>query len=148
MTSHERFGQLRLAQFVPDAEIVELEDWEYDDRLWVGEAVGFSEWLRLVEHPKVLRSLAIDFAQFPGSAAADVFSAIALPVRPGMSLGKLRSILGEPVEDFRFVPDRVTYEFLTAGPEPYRVSCTVLNDGGLSHLVIIPQISETGHNRR
>ena len=35
------------------------------DQMWVGEAVGFSEWLRLRDKPETLRSLAIDFAEFP-----------------------------------------------------------------------------------
>jgi hypothetical protein len=38
MISHAQFGELRLAQFRTDEEI---EDWEYMDRNWVGEAIGF-----------------------------------------------------------------------------------------------------------
>src|SRR3954447_21497271 len=52
MIPHTKFGQLRLKQFLPDADIAELEDWEYEERVWVGEAVGFSEWLRPVEDPE------------------------------------------------------------------------------------------------
>jgi hypothetical protein len=84
MISHARFGKLRLAEFRPDAEIAELDNWEFMDRIWVGEAIGFSEWLRLKNKPETLRSLAIDFSEFPGQAAADVLRAIDLPVRAGM----------------------------------------------------------------
>lgn len=137
MISHARFGKLRLIQFRPDAEIAELAGWEFMDALWVGEAVGFSEWLRLESDPEVLRSLAIDFAEFPEAAASAVLQAIDLPVRRAMTAKKLRAVLGEPVEEHRFVADRVTYEFALAGPPRYNVSCTVLKRGGLSYLVVM-----------
>jgi hypothetical protein len=139
MISHEQFGRLRLAQFLPDTELTGLEDWEYDDRMWVGEALGFSEWLRPVEEPEVLRSLAINFPRFPASAVSRVLAAIDLPIRVGMNIDELRSLLGEPAETHRFADDRVSYEFRTAGPQPYKVSCTVLNEGGLSYLVVMAE---------
>ncbi len=137
MISHARFGTLRLAQFLPDAEIAELEHWEFMNHLWVGEAVGFSEWLRLENEPEVLRSLAINFTEFPEQAAEEVLRMIDLPVRGGMGLAELRELLGEPVKELRFVKDRVTYEFVLPGPPRYGVSCTVLNDGGLKYLVVM-----------
>jgi hypothetical protein len=137
MISHARFGKLRLAQFRPDADIVELDDWEFMDHLWVGEAVGFSEWLRLEKKPETLRSLAIDFSEFPEEAAVEVLRAIDLPVHAGMKLNALRKVLGKPVEEHRFVKDRVTYEFVFAGPPRYNVSCTVLTKGGLTYLVVM-----------
>jgi hypothetical protein len=137
MISYARFGKLRLAQFRPDAEVAELAAWEFRDAIWVGEAVGFSEWLRLETDPEVLRSLALDFSEFPPDAAAAVLRAIDLPVRAGIRVGELREVLGEPVEERRFVADRVTYEFAVAGPPRYNISCTVLNDGGLSYLVVM-----------
>jgi hypothetical protein len=60
MISHDRFGALRLAHFLPDAQIAELRDWEFMEHLWSGEAIGFSEWLRLENEPDVLRSLAYE----------------------------------------------------------------------------------------
>ena len=137
MISHTRFGKLRLAQFRPDADIVGLAGWEFMDELWVGEAIGFSEWLRLESDPEVLRSLALDFAEFPPDATAAVLRAIDIPIRPGMQAEELRAVLGEPVEEHRFVADRVSYEFVAAGPPRYNVSCTVLNNGGLSYLVVM-----------
>lgn len=144
MISYARFGKLRLAQFRPDAEITELTDWEYMDTVWVGEAAGFSEWLRLKAEPSVLRSLSIDFSEFPEAAAAAVLQAIDLPVRAGMRSEQLRAVLGEPAEELRFAEDRVTYEFMVTGPPRYKVSCTVLSEGGLSYLVVVRPL----HNRR
>jgi hypothetical protein len=142
MISHARFGKLRLSDFRPDAEIAELDDWEFMDHTWIGEAIGFSEWLRLEDKPETLKSLAIDFAEFPERAAADVLSAIDLPVRAGMKLNKLRALLGKPVKEQRFVKDRVTYDFVFRGPPRYAVSCTVLNKGGLTYLVVMAPLSK------
>lgn len=142
MISHDRFCKLRLAQFRPDAEIAELDNWEFMDHMWVGEAVGFSEWLRLEDKPDKLGSLAIDFSEFPEQAAAEVLGAIELAVRGGMKLDDLRNLLGKPVKEHCFVKDRVSYEFVVPGPPKYYVSCTVLNEGGLSYLVVMAPLSK------
>ena len=144
MISHERFGKLRLAQFVPKAELSALSDWRFMDRTWLGEALGFSEWLRLQSDPDVLRSLSIDFSEFPTAAADSVLEALELPIRPGMSAAELRAVLGSPVGELRFVSDRVTYEFEHAGPPQFNVSCTVLHRGGLSYLVVMAPINRPG----
>ena len=136
MISYTRFGKLRLTQFRPDADIADLAGWEFMDDVWVGEAIGFSEWLRLESDPEVLRSLALDFAEFPADAADTVLRAIDLPVRAGMSAPELQTLFGDPVKQLRFVADRITYKFVVSGPH-YSVSCTVLNDGGLSYLVVM-----------
>jgi hypothetical protein len=148
MISHARFGKLRLAQFRPDAEIAELAGWEFLDAVWVGEAIRFSEWLRLEDDPEVLRSLAIDFREFPEGAAAAVLQAIGLPVRPGMRRDEMRAVLGEPVEEHRFAKDRVSYEYVVTGPPRYDVSCTVLNKGGLSYLVVTRPLPKRRRARR
>jgi hypothetical protein len=137
MIPHDQFGTLRLAHFFHDAQIENLRDWEFMEHLWVGEAIGFSEWLRLEDEPDVLRALAIDFGEFPDSVGEQVLRTIDLPIRGGMTFEDLRTILGEPHETHRFVADRVTYEFLSQEPHPYEVSCTVLNEGGLVYLVIM-----------
>jgi hypothetical protein len=142
--SHERFGELRLAQFLPHAELAELANWEFMDHTWVGEALGFSEWLRLASDPVVLRSLALDFSEFPEVAATAVLNAIELPVRPGMQAADLRSVLGEPVEEQNFVAGRVTYDFAIVGPPRYSVSCTVAERRGLTYLVVMVPLRGLG----
>lgn len=96
MISHEEFAVLRLAQFLPAEEIQTLNDWEFLDRIWIGEARGFSEWLRLADEPDVLRSLSLDFDEFPAACTHRVLGTIGLPVRAGMRLDDLRRVLGEP----------------------------------------------------
>jgi len=144
MISHARFGTLRLAQFLPDADISELENWDFMYHIWLGEAVGFSEWLRLEKDPGVLRSLAIAFNDFPERAAAEVLQTIGLPVRRGMKFAELCEILGKPLKELRLprVNDRVTYQFVTPGEAKYDVSCTVLNEGGLNYLVVMAPLPE------
>jgi hypothetical protein len=85
----------------------------------------------------VLRSVALDFAEFPAAAASAVLQVIDLPVRRGMTAKELRAVLGEPVAERRFVADRVTYEFAVPGPPRYNVSGTVLKRGGLTYLVVM-----------
>jgi hypothetical protein len=137
MISHARFGNLRLSQFRPKAKITKLKGWEFMDADWVGEAIDFSEWLRLESDPDVLRSLAVDFAEFPEEAAAAVLEAIDLPARKGMTAKQLQTLFGEPVDEQRFVADRVTYDFALPGPPRYTISCTVLKRGGLTYLVVM-----------
>ena len=146
MISHGSFAKLRLAHFRPDAEITELDNWEFMDHTWLGEAVGFSEWLRLEDEPEVLRSLAIDFSEFPELAAAEVLRTIDLPLQAGMKLDELCKLLGEPATEHRFVKDRVSYEFVFTEPPRYDLSCTVLNRGGLMYLVVMTPLQITSPN--
>jgi hypothetical protein len=54
-----------------------------------------------------------------------------------MTVSDLTSLFGAPVSHYEYVPDRITYEYLTAKPNRYRVSCTVLNEGGLTYVVVM-----------
>jgi len=139
MISHDAFAALRLGPFRSDAEVEELEDWEYEGRIWVGESIGFSEWLCLEQTPDRLGSITLDFNEFPEEAAPRVLEALELPLRPGMTFEEIKEILGEPARTLRFGSSRLTYEFNTPAPEPYQISCTVHNENGLIYLgVMIP----------
>lgn len=144
---HDQFGRLRLIQFLSDVDLAELENWEFENQLWIGEAHGFSEWLRLEDDPEVLRSLAIDFAELPAHAAKSVLRTIDLPMRRGMSLEDLDRLFGPRIAEYSFVEDRLTCVYLTPEPNRYRISCTVLNDGGLSYLVVmVPPVGDKDAN--
>ncbi len=136
MISYEEFGKLRLQQFIPNSKISELDNWEFEEHLWVGEALGFSEWLRLESEPNILRSIAIDFSELPEEVVSNVLNIIDLPISKGMQYSEIEKILGKPFETYSFVKDRKSCEFKTDGVEPFIVSCTVLNDGGLTYIVI------------
>jgi hypothetical protein len=143
MIPYDDFGRLRLADFLPGADLAQLEGWEFLDHMWLGEALGFSEWLRLEDDPDVLRSLAINFSEFPPRAGEAVLQAVQLPVRAGMSLRELDGLLGPRIGEHRFVADRVSCDYFTPEPHRYRISCTALTDGGLTYLVVtVPPIGD------
>jgi hypothetical protein len=145
--SYELFGRLRLTDFLSAKRVRLLQDWEFEDQLWVGEADGFSEWLRLSDDPEVLRAIAIDFASFPASATSRVLATLGLGVRKGMTVSELEALLGPTRETFRFVADRTTHEFLTTGSQPYQISCTVLNEGGLVYLGVMRPLTKKRRRR-
>jgi hypothetical protein len=43
MISHDRFGALRLAHFLPDAQIAELRDWEFMEHLYLVVTIPLEE---------------------------------------------------------------------------------------------------------
>jgi hypothetical protein len=143
MISHADFAQLRLSQFLPDEDFAQLEDWEFLGRVWVGEARGFSEWLCLQDDPQVLRCLSIAFDDFPSTAAMAVLRTLDLPVKQGMPLDQLDALFGPRISEYRFVKDRISCDYFSPLPHRYRLSCTVLNEGGLNYLVImVPPIGD------
>lgn len=135
MISPREFGELRLHRFLPALELAALENWEFMEEIWVGEALGFSEWLCLASEPEILRSLAIDFGDFPAEVALEVLERLDLPVRPGMSADQLQALFGEPSKTHRFVSDREALEFEIDGGN--FLSCTVEAFGGLSYAVLM-----------
>jgi hypothetical protein len=134
--THQEFGRLRLAEFAPKKQIRTLADWEFLGRLWIGEAIGFSEWLRPHERPTMLESLALDVAELPQEVVDRVLARLGLPLRKGLTRRELVKLLGEPYEAHVFADDRKTFEFRSEETDPYLISCTVLNDGGLTYLVV------------
>ena len=137
MITHQAFKKLRLNQFFPDIAVVALENWEFMDQLWVGEAIGFSEWLCFEERPTELGLLALDLNGLPDAGCRAVLQALDLPLAKGMSIAEIETVLGQADRTNQFVPDRKSYDFLVTNGEPYHISCTVLNDGGLSYLVVM-----------
>ena len=139
MIGYEDFGRLRLAQFVPsDTGITAIENWEFMGRLWVGDAIGFTEFLRLRRSSEVTRSIAVDLAALTRETSAAIFAAIDLPLAQGISLQQACDVLhAEPNGVHQFSKDRDSYDFQIGGDESYDVSCTVLHDGGLTYVVIM-----------
>jgi hypothetical protein len=143
MISHHDFGALRLSQFAPTSEIVALINWQFMERTWVGEAIGFSEWLRPQSSPNLLQCLALDLAVLSESTSKAVFSRLGLPLRPGMSIEQITASLGEPVAMHKFIADRTTHEFYLERSEAYNISCTVLSSTGLTYVVVsVPFVAQ------
>jgi hypothetical protein len=137
---YEDFAALRLADFAANpAEIQHLDDWEFLDYRWVGEALGLSEWLRPIASPEELRALSLDFLDLPYGVTQQVLAALNLPLRPGMDLSTVSGILGEPLRIWQVTPGQVSYEFLVGIAWPYRVDCTIREDAGLTYVTVIAE---------
>ena len=113
------------------------------ERTWVGEAVGFSEWLRPARSPDLLQSLALDLAVLPEPTSSAVLSRLGLSLHRGMSVEQISRVLGEPVATQSFVADRTNYEFFWQGAEAYNVSCTVRVHEGLVYVIVsVPSVGK------
>jgi hypothetical protein len=134
MISHSKFGKLRLAQFIKSNDVAEVDNWEFNDRIWLGEAFGFSEWLRLKDDPNILRYLALDFTDFPKTQAAMVLNQLGIEILPGMGIEQVNGCLGKCNKVTSYATDRKTFDYTVGSLEKYEISCTILIDGGLTYL--------------
>ena len=135
---YDEFGRLRLAQFVTDpSEIVELEDWEYADCLWVGEAIGFTEWLRYEDETDVLGCISLDLEALPTEIGQNILRRLNLPLIKGMNYERVVALLGEPRNVLIFVNSQKTFEFDIGTVAEYQVDCTIHQDSGLKYITIM-----------
>jgi hypothetical protein len=134
--SHEAFSRLRLRSFVGD--VTDLVNWQFMGKSWVGEAVGFTEWLCPEEDPGQLGSVSLDLTDLPAHAVASILERLEVPVRPGMSLDEVTQVLGAHVGQQELVPGRCSYDFAVDAPSAYHISCTIHEDDGLIYLVVAP----------
>jgi hypothetical protein len=137
MISNEDFSKLRLRDFFPDLEPVPLKDWEYEGRIWVGEAIGFTEWLYPEETPTILGSIALYMPELPKAGLDNLLSRLSLPLSTGMSCEQVFGVFGSPTKTYAFAEDRSTYEFRACNGGSYLVSCTIKNEGGLCYLTML-----------
>lgn len=127
-----RFERMRMRDYVDPSLIDPLENWEFLDQISIGEAIGFSEWLRRTDAPEVLWSLSLDLLTFP--AVRRVLDELGLnELGLGATRDEVRALFGtEKRESFR-LEDRITLEFAVSH---YMVYCTTKYDGGLIYLTI------------
>lgn len=138
LISHELFGRLRLADFAPaGTKVVQLEDWEYLNRLWIGEAIGFTEWLRDVERPDVLGALSLALLALPDEMSQSVLAVLQLPLMRGMKYDQVAGALGEPVRSRQYVNGQSTFDFQCGKRWQYRVGCTIRDEDGLCYITVV-----------
>jgi hypothetical protein len=130
------FEKLRLRSFVD--EVVDLDHWQFMGREWIGEAVGFTEWLRPKDDPARLGSLAVDLVNLPWETTEAILDRLGLPLRAGMTLEEVTAVLGVPSGTQEFVPGRKSHDFEFGSADRYSVSCTVHDSDGLTYLVVAP----------
>jgi len=135
---YEDFSRLRMKQFAPAGiEVSEGDGYEWMGGFWIHEGIGFTGVARHEDTPDEAGGLAVDFRELPESATLAIFDAIHLPLRPGMTLEEVCSVLGEPEHTHVFVADRKSYDFTVGSHFPYHVSATVHDTHGLIYVVVI-----------
>ena len=142
LIAYPQFAKLQLRPFLlqePDLEpgVRLLEDWEFMGGLWLGEAIGFTEFLRHTACPRELGSMSVHLSDLPGGISNAIFAALRLPLTRGMSGTEVQAILGPPEKVHSFVPESRTYEFSVDAEDPYYVSCTIDEGEGLTYVVVI-----------
>lgn len=121
-----------MRDYVDPSLIDPLENWEFLNEISIGEAIGFSEWLRRTDAPEVLWSLSLDLLTFP--AARRVLDDLGLnELGLGATRDELRALFGTEVKETFRREDRSTLEFAIPS---YTVYCATKYDGGLVYLVI------------
>lgn len=135
---YDEFARLRLAQFYPEtAELAPLENWEFMGGVWVGEADGFTEFLRPEDRPEELGSIEIDLSAIQEEIGTAILDKIHLPLSHGMAFEEVTHHLGHPKVTNVFVADRKSYDFIVGSDFPYHVSCTIHESDGLIHVTVI-----------
>lgn len=142
MLEHTDFYTLRLSQFAAADDIVSLSDWEYLGRLWIGEAIGFNEWLQLEADPDRTRAVALELGRLPAGVEAAILARLRLPIRAGMSDDEVRRQFGEPAMIERFVQDRHTLCYELSEPAPYALTFTIHHTAGLTYITLVAHDEE------
>jgi len=142
LITYHQFAKLRLKQFVGNnVEVSESNGWEWMGGYWINEGVyGFTSFSREEDTPDETGGLEIDFDGLPEGSARAILDAINLPLRSGMKLEEVYSILGEPNEKDtlgKYVHDRQTDRFTVGSAQPYYVSSTVHHENGLIYVAVV-----------
>jgi hypothetical protein len=138
LISYEQFSQLRMRHFAPaDIEVSEIDGYEWMGGIWIHEGIGFTGIARHEDTPDEAGGVEVDLRELTESATLAILDAIHLPLRPGMGLEEVRSVLGEPEHTDVFVADRKSYDFTVGSRHPYYVSATIHDTNGLIYVVVI-----------
>lgn len=155
LISYSKFAELRLADFLPEYPVTDSTDdpgkanrfkgdqivltdrWAYRERTWVGELLGFTQFLRLKRDPDVLRCISIDFEPISLRIAKKIISILGVAVRNHMTRKDLIFSLGQPRKIETFVPDRKSYEWVVGKPDSYHLSATVHESNGLIYFEML-----------
>ena len=141
MISVEAFGRLRASDYIAEDDRAFEDAWEFLGRVWLCAGYYFTDFLATHAEPDVTRCISVSFDDLSPEAGARLLADLDLPLRPGMNLGQVQKVLGEPVSKRSYLADRVSYEF-QAGE--FTVDATIQQVGGLVYLIIHPPLPEAG----
>ncbi len=114
------FSDMRMSHYVPQTDIKSLKNWEFLGREWIGEAVGFSEWLYSPDAPSMLEIMGIDISAFPGVESLLLKLEIVFPALNKVGVGIL---LGSPSASKVWPSGRQTLLYWHPDREPYAIEC-------------------------
>lgn len=133
LISQEKFEALRLFNFVQN--YTTRKNWEYMGALWIGEAVGFTEWLRPVSEPKKTQSISIDLEGLNEETVWKVFEFLGLELEKGMTEEEIKTDFGHHFEQENLQIDRRTLNYIIgSGNNEYYLSLTITNETGLVYV--------------
>ncbi len=134
--NYDSFYKLKLSDFFADKEGIEtLENWEFMDDIWFGEAIGFSEWL-VLQHNIKEKSISLDLNDFSDDMLSKITSALNLKIVKGLSKDAVMKQFGHHKNTVSFVSDRVSLEYIIGSIEKYYLSLTITDDDGLIYVVL------------
>ena len=121
---YEKFTRLRLRQFEPSASNEEESAcFEFMDSLWHEESIRGAEFLRHERDPNRLGGICLDFRYMSPALPTSILAAIQLPLRPGMSVEDVVSLLGDPADTEDGGPGCVVHDFKCGAEDRYHVRC-------------------------
>ena len=136
------FRELRLAPFLTAQpalreQVAQMEGgWKYLGGTWLGEGLGFTDFLCLEDMPSELGCISLDLSSLPDEVSHAILDTVGLPLRRSMQSIAIDAHLGSPERTHTFVADRETFDYTVGHACPYRVSCTVHDKDGLIYLVV------------
>jgi hypothetical protein len=137
MITYREFEKLRLESFVTNPkEIRRLKNFEFMDKLWTGQAIGFTEWLQTGRLVKSTESISVDFDGLSKEEVNNILSTLDIDIKRGMEQRQVLELFGKPNKILTFVEDRKTFEYLIGKEEKYYLSLTVHNSEGLIYFVL------------
>jgi hypothetical protein len=141
-TPFTEFAQLRLTEFLGAhpallGKVAHMNGgWEFMGGAWLGEGLGFTDFLCLETMPEELGCLSLSLADLPEEVSAAVFARLGLPLRRRMTCAEIDAHLGLPERQYLFVADRKSFDYTVGSEWPYHVGCTVHDRDGLIHVVV------------
>jgi hypothetical protein len=141
LLAYAEFAKLRLAQFLRRdpvllSEVASRQGWEFMGGTWIGEGLGFTEFLRLERMPHELGCVSVDLASLPNAIGEAILNRLGLPLRHGMVGTEVDAQMGAPERQHAFVADRESFDYTVGRAWPYHVGCTVHDRDGLIYLVM------------
>jgi hypothetical protein len=139
LIDYDEFGRFDIGRFAqPGRGVIHQDDITWRGGVWACDAVGAATCVFLHESmPDVVGGLEIDFRDLSERDTLAFFDALHLPLRPGMSLQQVQTVLGEPTQRVDFIEDRRGYGFEVGSRYPYEVGCIIRDSVGLIYVSVI-----------